>query len=58
LPLSNPYRFEHFELVPANRQVLVSGQAIPLGGRAYDLLLVLVEHRDRVIGKDELLTKV
>ena len=52
------YRFELFELVPASRQVLANGQVIPLGGRAYDLLLLLIEHRDRVIGKDELLSKV
>lgn len=52
------YRFEHFELVPAHRQVLANGQAVPLGGRAYDLLLLLIEHRDRVIGKDELLSRV
>jgi TolB-like protein len=52
------FRFEHFELVPALRQVRVNGQVVPLGGRAYDLLLVLVEHRDRVVGKDELLTRV
>jgi TolB-like protein len=51
------YRFERFELVPAKRQVLVAGQLVPLGGRAYDLLLVLFEHRDRVVGKDELLTR-
>ncbi len=51
-------RFDNFELAPAHRQVLVNGQVVPLGGRAYDLLLVLIEHRDRVIGKDELLSKV
>ena len=51
-------RFENFELAPAKRQVLANGQVVPLGSRAYDLLLVLVEHRDRVVGKDELLSKV
>ncbi|MBI3367788.1 MAG: winged helix-turn-helix domain-containing protein [Burkholderiales bacterium] len=53
-----PYRFEHFDLVPAHRQVLANGQVVPLGGRAYDLLLLLIEHRDRVVGKDELLARV
>ena len=52
------YRFEHFELVPAKHQVLANGHVVPLGGRAYDLLLVLVEHRDRVVGKDELMSRV
>ena len=53
-----PDRFEHFELVPAKRQVLAHGHAVPLGGRAYDLLLVLIENRDRVVGKDELMSRV
>lgn len=52
------YRFEHFELLPAHRQLRVGGQVVPLGGRAYDLLLVLIEHRDRVVSKDELLSRV
>jgi TolB-like protein len=54
----NPLRFEHFELLPAHRQVLAHGRVVPLGSRAFDLLLVLVEHRDRVVGKEELLAKV
>ena len=54
----NPYRFESFELLAARREVRVNGLVVPLGGRAYDLLLVLVEHRDRVVGKDELMAKV
>ena len=37
------------------RQVVVDGQPAKLGARAYDLLLVLIEHRDRVISKNELL---
>ncbi len=37
------------------RQVVVDGQPAKLGARAYDLLLVLIEHRDRVVSKNELL---
>ena len=37
------------------RQVLVDGQTAKLGARAYDLLLVLIENRDRVVSKNELL---
>jgi TolB-like protein/DNA-binding winged helix-turn-helix (wHTH) protein len=40
------------------RRVLVGGQAAVLGARAFDLLVCLIEHRDRVIGKDELLKLV
>ena len=35
--------------------MLVDGEPVAVAGRAYDLLLALIEHRDRVISKDELL---
>ncbi len=37
------------------RQLLVDGVPAKLGARAFDLLLALIERRDRVVGKDELL---
>ncbi len=37
------------------RQVLIDGQPVRLGARAFDLLLVLIERRDRVVHKNELL---
>ncbi len=40
---------------PAQRDVLISGEPAKLGARAFDLLVVLVERRDRVTSKDELL---
>lgn len=46
------------EVRPAERRVLVQGEAAVLGARAFDLLLVLIQHRDRVVGKDELLERV
>ncbi|MBC7767684.1 MAG: winged helix-turn-helix domain-containing protein [Phycisphaerales bacterium] len=46
------------EIRPAERRVLVHGEPAVLGGRAFDLLLTLIAHRDRVIGKDELMTLV
>ena len=54
----NPHRFGQFEVLPAQRQVLVDGQPAWLGARAFDLLLVLIEHRTRVLGRDELLALV
>lgn len=36
----------------------VDGRPVALGSRAFDLLLVLIEHRDRVVGKNELLDRV
>jgi len=47
-----------FEVRPAERRVLVHGAPVALGARAFDLLLALIEHRDRVVGKDELLARV
>ena len=52
------YRFSCFELLPGKRQLLAQGKPVPLGGRAFDLLLVLVERRDRLVTKDELLSAV
>jgi adenylate cyclase len=46
------------EVRPAERRVLVQGKAVALGARAFDLLLVLMDHRERVVGKDELLERV
>jgi TolB-like protein/Tfp pilus assembly protein PilF len=43
------FRFGRFELQPAQRQLLVDGKPAALGGRAFDVLLTLVEHRDRVV---------
>ena len=55
LPLNASYRFGRFELHPATRQLLVDGQPAVLGSRAFDVLLALVERRERLVTKDELL---
>ena len=47
-----------FEVRPAERRVLLHGQPVGLGARAFDLLLVLIEQRERVVGKDELIARV
>lgn len=50
--------FADIEIQPDERRVLVGGKPATLGARAFDLLMCLVEHRDRVISKDELLQRV
>ena len=45
-------------LRPAARQLLVDGLPVSVGARAFDLLLALVERRERVVTKDELLDLV
>ena len=52
------HRFGRFELLPATRQLAADGQPVALGGRAFDLLLTLVERRDRLVAKNELLELV
>ncbi len=52
------FRFGAVEVRTAQRQVLVGGRPAAIGARAFDVLLVLLEHRDRVVSKDELIGKV
>jgi DNA-binding winged helix-turn-helix (wHTH) protein len=56
--LATAYRFGRVQVRPAERQVLVDGEAVGLVGRAYDLLLALIDRRDRVVTKGELLDLV
>ena len=52
------YTFGEFEVRPDERRVLARGQPAVLGARAFDLLMCLIEQRDRVVTKDELLKLV
>ncbi len=56
--MDGAYRFGAFELQPSSRLLLKDGTPVKLGGRAFDLLLTLVERRDRVVPKSELLDLV
>ncbi len=50
--------FCRFEVLPAERRLLVDGRPVALGSRAFDLLAALVARRDRVVPKDELIDVV
>jgi non-specific serine/threonine protein kinase len=52
--LAQSYRFGPVELRPAERQLIVEGRPAHIGGRAFDVLVALVDRRDRVVTKDEL----
>ncbi|UHQ20285.1 winged helix-turn-helix domain-containing protein [Lysobacter sp. KIS68-7] len=53
------YRFEGYELDIRTRELRdVAGTVVPLTAKAFDTLRFLIEHRDRVMTKDELLTGV
>lgn len=52
------YRAGEFEVRANERQILAHGKPVALGARAFDLLLALIEHRDRLLGKEELMALV
>ena len=52
--MASVYNGSGFEVRPAERRVLKDGDPVALGARAFDLLLALIERRERVVGKDEL----
>ncbi len=56
--MSDQITFGRFALRPAQRQLLVDGQPATLGARAFDVLVALVDHRDRLVSKSELLDLV
>jgi predicted ATPase/DNA-binding winged helix-turn-helix (wHTH) protein len=51
-------RFEPFELNVFERSLKKAGEIVPLGGRAFDLLLALIERSGETVGKDELIARV
>ncbi len=52
------YKAGEFEVRADERRLLVHGELVPLGARAFDLLLALIERRNRLVGKDELMALV
>ncbi len=54
----NPYFFHHYQLLPAQRQLLSGDHPVKLGSRAFDMLVVLVERHNRIVPKHELLDLV
>lgn len=51
-------RFDRFEFLGIERQLHVDGQRVAVGARAFDVLRVLIERRERVVSKQELLDLV
>ena len=52
------YRFGQVEIRPSERRLLVEGKPAPVGARAFDVLIALIDHRDRVVSKSELFDMV
>jgi len=52
------YRFGRFVVQPRERRLLVDGQPVLAGPRAFDVLLALIERAGQLVTKDELLGRV
>ncbi|MEE8421281.1 MAG: alpha/beta fold hydrolase [Dehalococcoidia bacterium] len=52
------YHFEQFELDTQRFELLANGTAVSLEPQVFSVLAYLIEHRDRVVSKDELLEEV
>ena len=50
--------FGRFQVLPHRRELLADGQPLKLGGRAFDLLMALIEARGAVVSKDALMARV
>lgn len=50
--------FGSFRLMPAERRLEKEGVTVQLGGRALDILMVLVEHAGEVVSKRDLIERV
>src|ERR1700737_4494121 len=51
-------RFGGFSVLPRARQLLVDGQPVGLGSRAFDLLMVLIEAPGTLVTKNEIMSRV
>ena len=52
------YGFDNFRLDVSNRQLLRADKPVALAAKAFDMLVVLIESGGRLIGKDELFSRV
>ena len=52
------FRFGPFHMRPDHRELLANGEAVSLNARTFDLLAFLLENRERVLSREEILTGV
>src|ERR1700737_436805 len=50
--------FGRFSVLPRRREVLAEGQPLALGGRAFDVLMALIEASGAVVDKNTLMNRV
>src|SRR3984957_416140 len=51
-------KFGRFQVLPHRREFLAEGVPVPLGSRAFDVLMVLIEAGGVLVTKDEILSRV
>ena len=56
--MAHRYTTGEFEVRPDERRVLLRGEPVALGARAFDVLMCLIAQRERVVTKNELLEQV
>src|SRR5580700_10313088 len=52
------YEFDRFRVDPVERQILCSGEAVPLTSKAFDILLLLIRRRGRLVRKSEIMDTI
>jgi eukaryotic-like serine/threonine-protein kinase len=57
-PINHLYKFGPFLLDPAERRLLRDDKPVPLTPKAFDTLVVLVQHQGRLLEKDELMKEL
>jgi predicted ATPase/DNA-binding winged helix-turn-helix (wHTH) protein len=55
---SDVIHFGRFAVVEHRRELLVDGRPVALGGRAFDLLMALIDGRGKLMSTDELMNRV
>jgi len=52
------YRFAAIQIDPLARELRRDGQLVALSPKVFDCLVYLIEHRDRAVGRDELIAAI
>ena len=56
--MATVYRFGDFRIVPATRELWRGDAPVAVPPRAFDCIVYLLEHRERAVGRDELIAAV
>jgi len=57
-PIDAELAFGPYRLAPSHRTLLKDGRPVPLNGRAFDVLLALVDRAGEVVSNEELISRV